>query len=384
MTTPALVLQMPGGGIATGSPGTELRTIAGRGVWPTPSPAGDRIAISVLEPLGDRVASHIDLYATDGTYLRLLHQIPPGVVPVIAPRVPHYLYWSPDGSRLCYVVQTEQALGLFVCDPTGLLLANRVVAGAPLFAAWAPGSDRLAVHAGTELHLVTLSPDGEAVTQVTELAVGFRTPCFSEDGTTLYFATARSPGVVLQATGGTGESADELGTFAGGVALARRPMSAQLSISLTRAPDSGAFDALYLLDPASGSRTEVARGPFVASFWAPTGDQVALVVPAQTGDGRYSLQVHAPDGKPVAATEGFYPSPDWRLLLGFFDQYGLSHSPWARDGSAVVVTGRLAGDGVHAAMGDANQRALTWRPSRGERFSDDLEADLAFFLARPE
>ncbi|MEX2080801.1 MAG: hypothetical protein WEC33_04230, partial [Dehalococcoidia bacterium] len=364
---PPLVLQQPSGAIARadhGAQGWGLTPLAPRGSWPAINPAGDRFGLSVLEPFAGRVASHIDLYDASGGFLRMLHQLPAQALPVIAPRVPHYLHWSPTGEMLCYVARSTNGLGMFLCDPTGLLLADELLGGAPLFPAWSPDGRRLAVHAGSELHIAEVQagqPGQGSITTAALGAVGFRTPCFSADSRSVYYAAAAPPGVALLAIDATGEPPREIARFDGGIAIGRQPQGAMLSIAVTRAPGTGVFDRLYLVDAATGDRRLVARGPFTACFWAPAGDMVSLVVPAQTGDGRQTVQVLSADGEFVAATEGFYAAPDWRSLLGFFDQYGLSHSPWARDGSAFVATGRLAGDGVHAAMGDADQRALIWR-----------------------
>jgi hypothetical protein len=157
-----------------------------------------------------------------------------------------------------------------------------------------------------------------------------------------------------------------VGEFPGGVALGFRPGTRELSIAVTRSPDTGNFDELWGIDLDSGEKRALARGPFVSYYWSPRGDRFVIVVPAQTGDGRYSLQAWDDRGGFDGASEAFVPSQDFRTALGFFDQYRLSHSPWMADGSAFIACGRLAGDAVAGSFGDTiGDYVLRWRGTRG-------------------
>ena len=97
-------------------------------------------------------------------------------------------------------------------------------------------------------------------------------------------------------------------------------------------------------------------------------------------NGRYSIQVRAADGGFVAATEGFVLSQDLRLMVGFFDQYSLSHHIWAPDGSAMALTGRLAGDSIAASFADPQpDYVLYWEVERNSPLKPVCPGDSAFF-----
>src|SRR4029079_4749813 len=135
-----------------------------------------------------------------------------------------------------------------------------------------------------------------------------------------------------------------------------------------RNPDAGTFDELWLVHPATRSKDQIlASGPFAAAFWAPEGDRVALMVPLQTGDGRYSVTARDRGGAYIAATEPFVPSQDFRTVVGFFDQYGTSHSLWSADSALLTVTGRAGGDGPPSSFADGPlDTVFAWRPAPGE------------------
>ena len=107
---------------------------------------------------------------------------------------------------------------------------------------------------------------------------------------------------------------------------------------------------------------------------------LALVVPTQTGDGRYAIYALAPGEGVVGATEGIVPSDDYRALLGFFDQYLQSHRLWSPDNSAFLVIGRLPNDAVSASFGDTEGPYVwTWAGERGASLEQVTAGTAAFF-----
>lgn len=357
-----------------GGPVVEL---APSGFWPNWNPRGDCLAVSTIAR-EDPVASTVDLYSRQGEFLREMHRSAANAQPVIGPRVPNYTLWSPRGDTLAIVSTSALGLTLFLSDREGAITSDPVLNGAPLFPRWSPDGSRLAVHAGPEI--VVLEVDGNRRRNVlAERAVGFRTPAYSPDGATLVFALDAGEGVRVVAAQPDGATPRPVGEFPGGVALAFRPGTRELSVAVTRSPDTGNFDELWSIDLDSGEKHPLARGPFVSYCWSPAGDRFVVVVPAQTGDGRYSLQSWDADGAFAGASEAFVPSQDFRTALGFFDQYRLSHSPWTSDGSAFVACGRLAGDAVSSSFGDPiGDYVLRWTGSRGAPLERLLPAVAAF------
>ena len=355
--------------------------LAASGRWPAWNPARDIVALSVLDGRSDPPHSSIELRDLDGHTLRTLYQSPAGVSPVITPRVPHYALWSPGGRILSYVAQSSYGLTLFLGDVDGALSADPIINGAPLFIAWCTDDNFLAVHSGTELAVVE-TQGSKMTAEVAKRAVGFRTPVFSDDAEILAYAVSSEPGVAVMRAHFQGTGGREVRRFAGGVALAFRPGTQELSVAVARETETGAFDELWAFDlsqePAPARR--VTRGPFVAFFWAPTGDKLVTIVPTQSGDGRYAARALTPDGAFLAATDGVVPSQDYRMLLGFFDQYSQSHHLWSPDGERFLLAGRLAGDAVSSSFGEPiGDMVLAWRVAKGEPLEVVAPGDVGFF-----
>ncbi len=326
------------------------------------NPARRQLALSVVDDDGE-AASRIELLDLDGNHVRTLHRNPRGAPTMIAARVPYYGAWSPKGDVLAYVApRLEGGLSLALSEVDGALLSDEVQSGAPLFPAWSPDGRYLAVHAGTTLAVVDVYGTREAHI-VAEQTPGFRTPAYDSASTCLVYGIPDSGALKVVCAAPDGTEPRDVARFPGGVALAFRPGRDTLAVAVTRSPETGVFNDLWLVNPtADGDDPErIASGPFVAYYWAPGGDKLVLVVPAQTGDGRYSLRAIDPAGRTLAATEPFIPSQDFRTGLGFFDLYGKSHSPWSPDGRVFVVAGRLGGDGVSSGFGDPQgPYVMTW------------------------
>lgn len=354
------------------------RPLATKGLWPCWSPDGELIALSSLDTTGREVRGSIELIDAAGVAIRTAHTSIPGAPPVIAPRVPHYVNWSPDGSILSFVAPGVDALGLYLSDREGAYSSDRIATGAPLFSAWSPDSRYVAIHAGAELSLYDRAT--RTARAITSNAVGFRTPAFA--AARLVFTRPSPPGVVLLAAAvDDPDDVREVARFDGGTVL--QPVGGhadQVSVCLTREPDSGNFDELLLVSIPGGEVERVAKGPFSAALWSPDGRQAAVVIPTQTGDGRYAIQVYARSGRYTAACEAFVPSQDFRMYLGFFDQYAHSHRLWAPDGSAFALAGRLPGDAIAWSFADRHDDYVWYWPTRpGEPLRRLGTGDCAFF-----
>ena len=122
------------------------------------------------------------------------------------------------------------------------------------------------------------------------------------------------------------------------------------------------------------------RGPFVSATWSPLGDCLCVTIPTQSGDGRFMMLLVDEEGRYRAASDSFVPAQDFRTLLGFFDQYAQSHHLWAPDGGALLVAGRLMGDGVAASFGDGpRDYVLSWSTQGSEPIEVVARGDIGFF-----
>lgn len=352
--------------------------LADEGRWPAWAPGGAALAASSLENEDGQLRSRVHIYAPGGASRSLIYESAPGVLPVIAPRLPHYLSWSPDGRRLGVVAQGPAGLQLTLHSFDGADPCV-VASGAPIFSSWSPDGSRLAVHAAAELTVVDGAPPHSRHI-LEQRALGFRVPAWSPSGEDVLYAIAADAGVAVMSFSVDAGEAREVARFDGGVALSFAPGGSPLYVCVTRNPEAGVFDDVWAVDPGTGTRQPVARGPFVAMTWSPAGDRFALVLPAQTGDGRYYLQVYDRKGTVMATAEAVVPSQDMRTLFGFFDQYGLSHPLWAPDGSALLLSGRHVHDAVSNSFGDpVGNLVLRWAATRGTPLEVMAPGDLGFY-----
>jgi hypothetical protein len=348
------------------------------GRWPVWNPRRELLAISVSEQGAGTPRSAIRLVSLDGRDHGQAYLSPLGVPPVIAPRIPHYANWSPRGDLLSFAAPATDGLGLFITDADGAYSADAIRHGGPLFSAWRSDGEALAIHVGSDLEVYF--PGSRDRLAVSSRAVGFRTPVWV--GESLVYVVPAGSKASLVSWDAAARAETELARFESSGVLQGRPGSSDVSVALSDDGDSGAFGGLWLVDtarPGSAPR-QVSRDPFVSAFWAPDGKAVALIVPTQMGDGRYFVQVLDANGHYVAATEGFVPGQDLRLVLAFFDQYSLSHHLWAPDSSAMLLAGRLAGDGVAASFSDpVTDSILYWEVRRSSPLEVVARGDSAFF-----
>ncbi len=331
------------------------------GRWPTSSPRGDVYALSVVDREAGR--SRLEVRSAETHELVATPFVSSEAGPaMIAPRVPHYASWSPDGVWLSYVAATSDGLALFLAERQSLESSRRVLLGAPLFTSWLADSSAVLVHHGSEMSLVD-PRSGESLA-VSQEAIGFRAPASDRDGRYAYARRVDDHVAVVVVASGEEKVVARYDT---GLVLGFRPGYNELTVATTTDPSTGVFDRLERLDIEEGSRTVLWHNPYVAHWWSPTGDRVVILVPTQMGDGRYALYCLNDGGGIVTATPGFIPSEDTRLALGFFDQYAQSLSPWGATGEAFIISGRLFTDGISSSFGDPiGDQLLSWTARPGE------------------
>ncbi len=292
----------------------------------------------------------------DETFVELVHEGSP--VPgsrssparFLAPRLPHYALWAPDGSKLCYVTPTGDGLSLRLWTAN----ANAdvfLMAGAPIFAAWHPDCRWLYVHVASSLFAVDTA-NGEQ-RELSAGAVGFRTPAVSADGSTVAWAEVQD-GAVHVIRGSVDGRKDSIGHFGGGLALSFRPHSDELFVAVAGAAQSSVFSEVVSV----GGRRLV-RGPIVGYWWAPDGERLVALHPSYTGDGRFQARLYDATGHFLRAVEPFIPAPETATMVGFFDQYCLSHPSWSPDSRWFGMCGQFLTEGPHHSFAEG-QRNHAW------------------------
>jgi Tol biopolymer transport system component len=324
--------------------------------WPVWSPDGSRIAVSLISGSrpSDAEMSVQSLESSNGVGGPVFVNSAPLT---IAEGTPHYVQWSPDSQRLGVTTATPEGLTLYVVDANPVdgetipSAALPVARGAPLYFDWSPDSRSLAVHSGEELSVLRLNDDAtEFSVQSISRSRSFRTPAWSPDGTTLAWSApgGDSEAVWLGKPDDTDDRPMRLAEVEGACSFLWSSDGRVIAVADRQGDGSPAYRRLRLVAADGSAERTVREDDWVLGFfWEANGTRLAWI--ALNSEER-TMEWRISDGGATEseATEGstdpvgglrFSPSGETFLMLAFFDQYARSHSPWAPDGSALVVAG---------------------------------------------
>ena len=324
--------------------------------WPTWSADGSRIAASRVSFSGDTPGLSVQVF--DVATGRMSAAYENELQAPVADGAPHYLYWAPDSRRLSFLAPTPEGLTLFVRDLESNEEPGAVAVGAPLYYHWSADSGRLAVHSGDRVVVQEPTPEGEE-TRVEVDAIAFRTPALSPTGSQVAFAGIGGGrrGVFLGSTASGGPPPKMLMESEGITAFSWAPDGSALAVAEQLRLNVPVFDRLSLVTADGSETSTLVDEQLVAFFWSPQGDQIAWIG-IEPLSRSMELSVSPVQGGKSAGEArhlfSFSPTGEMFALLSFFDQYAYSHSLWAPDGSALVVTGddgaesgRRNGSGPH-------------------------------------
>ena len=338
------------GGIM-GQPMSETRLYG----WPVWSPDGSQIAVSLISgsrPAEAEMSLQI-LESASGVGGAVFVNSAPLT---IAEGTPHYVQWSPNGQMLGITAATPEGLSLYViesnpADGEPVTSGMPIVRGAPLYFDWSPDSRAVAVHSGQELMVLTLNDAGTGFTvKPIARSRSFRTPAWSPDGTTLAWSApgGDSEAVWLGKPYEANYPPMRLAEVEGACAFLWSSDGRVLAVADRQDEGSPAYRRLRLV-AADGSMERTIREDdwVLGFFWEPDGQRLAWVAlnsEERTMEwriydvGLMESEIGGGSDAPVGGLR-FSPSGETFLMLAFFDQYARSHSPWAPDGSALVVAG---------------------------------------------
>ena len=324
--------------------------------WPTWSADGSRIAVSRVSFSGD--SPGLSVQVADAATGRMSAAYENELQAPVADGAPHYIYWAPDNRRLSFLAPTPEGLTLFVRDLESDEEPGAVAVGAPLYYHWGADSSRLAVHTGDRVVVQEPTPEGEE-TRVAVDAIAFRTPALSPTGPQVAFAGIGGgrKGVFLGSTEGDGPPPKLLVESEGIVAFSWSPDGSALAVAEQLRLNVPVFDRLMLVSADGSEISTLVEEQLVAFFWSPQGDQIAWIGIEPLSRSMDLLVSPVEGGQSAGEARhlfSFTPTGEMFALLSFFDQYAYSHSLWAPDGSALVVTGtdgaesgRRNGSGPH-------------------------------------
>ena len=300
--------------------------------WPTWSPDGQRLAAFRIAKSGD----HSRVWATD------IDGVHSAEISAMGRRIPIYLQWSTDGSRLAVLSQDDSELVLQVADPLAEASDVELLRGSPLFFTWVSG-DRLATFVGegtpTKPHLAVLSPGGARL-DLPGAPGNFCAPVSLPRGVA-YVAHVHQQ-VVVMVSSLDGRRITELEVVDGLVALLASPDGRFLARAISPDGSGSPYHQLELLEVATARAQPITDAPCVAFFWLPSGE--GLVVASREGDrAEVSWSWIELDGTSHPLME-LIPSRDTRVYLRFFEQYGPSHPIVDPTGSVLALCGTRPGE----------------------------------------
>jgi Tol biopolymer transport system component len=332
--------------------------------WPAWSPEG---LIGVFSGVLDGTTDDVQIVLFESDVLSRatgrLHSSPKGFAGLLAQGVVHYPIWSPDGGHIAFIGSTETGLTLYLDDRTDDEPPWELLDEGPLWLNWSADSRYLLVHRARELLLVDVASadkdDGEkyAITQISDLAERFRVPAWSPIDNRFAFVERD----------GIGDHVIYVATVDGSKRRVDRAPVTQTALSWS--PDGrylavhGADGVITYLDHpvllGEGFRLYEAVSPesdpdlsdlmlgnlgvgdvMMAMFWSPDGSRIAYVT-APDARGVLSWRLYDVQTNESRMLAAWTPSAQQLVLLSFFDQYAISHSPWSPDGLNLVFGGQL-------------------------------------------
>ena len=296
-------------------------------------------------PDGSRVA-WTERRSDDETFLLVADSDGGDVTEWPSPLLAVYIAWSPDGKHLALTGSQDMGdLLLAIAGPDGEI---RVIdQGAPVYFDWAPdGVEVLARVSGRFEYLAIDGSDRETVPATGEFRLG------AHVAESVLLGNGRDVGEALALANRQGEIERELLRYAAPMAFVADEAGSRVAVMSRGSPESQALsrleetdlpiidaERLFVVTTSDGDLEEVSRAQNIAWFWSPDGRDL-LYSTVGAVDGIERLQWHIWDGDETKSYRPFSPTGLFgRDYLAYFDQFALSISLWAPDGSAFAYAG---------------------------------------------
>jgi dipeptidyl aminopeptidase/acylaminoacyl peptidase len=305
--------------------------------WPACSPRGDRVLA-----LAQRDEQRHFAYVIDANGVETAE------VAALGDATPIYGNWAPDGRRVAILVQRKDTLALELFAVPAEPKGRRVARGAPLFWSWSPDGRTIAVHAGQSTEDVSTGgtwlvdvASGETSHLLSAVPALYHAPSWSPDGTLVAFARTGGRGArLVLADPATGERQSR-SVESGAVTFVWHPALAQIAYAVASDASPHVYERVVVLDIVADREWTIER-PTLAFFWHPQQPELfRLAVDRRREELFWEATAGPADSRLLAR---FSPTREVVFAASFFDQYALSHTPVAPDGSAIAIAGRMLAD----------------------------------------
>ena len=318
--------------------------------WPVWSPDMSRIAFSgsMLRADGTEALS-LFVYTLKDNRTRVVYTNQRGMGPIL-PEMPHYPYFSPDGTQLAFMASVPLGLTLFVADAESEDDPTAVLRNAPPYASWSPDSDDLLVHGGADHYLVRVQNGPTSVTNIGATAINYRTPGWSPSDGNMMVVSQDDSGVGgIYTTDAVSLDMRMMEETPGETAFHWSPDGKLLAVAHSDIPGGLVYQGIKFFSDAGLPQAMKVDGPVLAFYWSPDGSRLAYVTDGDSEGFIRWMVLNTGDGERWPIVD-FVPSSAQAIMLRFFDQFAYSHSPWSPDSRSLVFSGAIQTEGVSASM----------------------------------
>lgn len=263
-----------------------------------------------------------------------------------SPLLAVYIAWSPGGEHLA-LTGSPDGIGdllLAVAGPDGDIQV--IDQGAPVYFDWAPDGTKLLARVSGRFEYLAIDGSRETVPATGEFRLG------AHVAESVMLGTERDVGEALALATREGEIERELLRYAAPMAFVADGTGSRVAVMSRGSPESQALsrleetdlpiidaERLMVVTTSTGHLEEVSPSRNIAWFWSPHGHAL-LYSTVTVVDGTERLQWHTWDGDLTKSFAPFSPTGLFaRDYLAYFDQFALSISLWAPDGSAFAYAG---------------------------------------------
>ena len=296
-------------------------------------------------PDGSRVA-WTERRSNEETYLLVADSGGANVNERSSPLLAVYIAWSPDGEHLALTGSQGQGdLLLAIAGPDEDIQV--IDQGAPVYFDWAPNGTELLARVSGRFEYLAIDGSGrETVPTTGEFRLG------AHVAESLLLGTGRDVGEALALANRQGGIERELLRYAAPMAFVADETGSRVAVMSRGSPESQELsrleetdlpiidaERLFVVTTSDGDLEEISRASNISWFWSPDGQDL-LYSTVGAVDGTERLQWHTWDGEETKSYAPFSPTGLFaRDYLAYFDQFALSISLWAPDGSAFAYAG---------------------------------------------